>query len=109
MPSCNIYPKTDPCGIKQRRIYTSIFITVFAAITLTFGFLWNNKSCREGSDAPKPDQESKRGLLAAKRATESKAALAARSPKAEVLEPRARLVLGACRACWEPNTARRDL
>jgi hypothetical protein len=35
---------------------------VLAAFTLSFGFLWNNKSSREGSDAPKPDLESKRGL-----------------------------------------------
>ena len=75
----NISPKPDPCGIKQRRIYTSIFIAAFAAYTLLFGFLWNNKSSREGSDPfPKPVQESKRGLPGAKLTTESKAALVTR-------------------------------
>ena len=63
----NISPKADLCGIKRRRIYTSIFVTVFAAFTLSFGFLWNNKSFRKGSDAPKPVPESKRGLPRAKR------------------------------------------
>jgi len=68
----NISPKPNPRGIKRRRIYTSIFITVYAAFTLSFCFLWNNKSSREGSDAPKPDLESKRGLPGAKLTTESK-------------------------------------
>jgi hypothetical protein len=35
---------------------------VFAGFTLLFGFLWNNKSSRDGTDAPKAVLESKRGL-----------------------------------------------
>ena len=83
----NISPKSDPRDIERRKVFTSIIIALFAASTLLFGFIWNNRSSREGSDASsEPVQASKRDLPGAKLTEESKAALETRSPKEKGLE-----------------------